>query len=99
MTCKFVAVRNGKKIPSIIYFTEIPFHPTSLPNYFLASFKDETDIEMESFLDLNINDLFKKIKTYLDENSITLTQCIRPHIKPSFYATEVDIAIAKYFKL
>lgn len=63
MTCKFVAVKDGEKIPSIIYFTEIPFHPIAQPAYFLASFKDETNIELGSFLDLNINDLFKQVKT------------------------------------
>lgn len=99
MTCKFIAVKDGVKIPSSIYFTEVPFHPIADPNYFVASFKDDTNIEMNSFYELNINALFRMIKVYLDENNIVLTECIKPHIRPSFYANEVDAAILEHFNL
>lgn len=99
MNCRFVAVKNGEKTPSIIYFTEVPFHPTSQPDYFLASFRDETNVDVKSFLSLNIDDLFKNIKSFLDSNNIILEQCVRPHMTSSFYSTDVDAAIAKHFQL
>lgn len=99
MTCKFIAVKDGLKIPSSIYFTEVPFHPIAAPNYFVASFKDDTNIEMNSFYEVNINDLFRLIKVYLDENNILLSECIKPHIRPSFYTNEVDKALQVHFNL
>lgn len=99
MTCKFIAVKDGKKIPSSIFFTEVPVHPVAEPDYFVANFKDDSNIELNVFYEININDLFRQIKSYLDENNISLIECIRPHINPSFYLQDVDAAIAENFRL
>lgn len=98
MTIRVVAEKNGDKIPSSLFFSEIPFYPAK-SEYFIVNFKDDTNIELESFIDFDIDETFRKLKVYLDSNKIILTACIRPHYNKSSFVEEVDEALKKYFYL